>query len=172
MNIANKLSVIRILLVPFFIISLISNGTNNLIAVIIFSIASFTDFLDGYLARKYNLVTVFGQFLDPLADKLLTLSAFIMLTGIGKIPAWTVCIIMAREITITGFRVIAASSGVNIAASKYGKIKTITQIFSIILLLVNFKFSLVVYYIAVIFTIISGIEYIIKNKNILDLSNI
>lgn len=172
MNIANKLSVIRILLVPVFIISLISNGTNNLIAVIIFSIASFTDFLDGYLARKYNLVTVFGQFLDPLADKLLTLSAFIMLTGIGKIPAWTVCIIMAREITITGFRVIAASSGVNIAASKYGKIKTITQIFSIILLLVNFKFSLVVYYIAVIFTIISGIEYIIKNKNILDLSNI
>lgn len=172
MNIANKLTVLRIFLVPIFVISMIMYPDNGTIPLIIFVLASLTDFLDGYLARKHNLVTTFGKFLDPVADKLLTLSAFIMLIEQSQIPAWGVCVIVSREIAITGFRVIAASSGTTIAASSFGKIKTITQIVSIILLLLNFEYAIYVFYLAVIFTLLSGIEYFIKNKDALDLTNI
>lgn len=172
MNIANKLTVLRIFLVPIFVISMIMYPDNGTIPLIIFVLASLTDFLDGYLARKHNLVTTFGKFLDPVADKLLTLSAFIMLIEQSQIPAWGVCVIVSREIAITGFRVIAASSGTTIAASSFGKIKTITQIVSIILLLLNFEYAIYVFYLAVIFTLLSGIEYFTKNKDALDLTNI
>lgn len=172
MNIANKLTVVRIALVPIFVVSIMLSPSDSLIPLLIFSIASFTDFLDGHLARKHNLVTTFGKFLDPVADKLLTLSAFIMLIEKSQIPAWGVCVIVSREIAITGFRVIAASSGKTIAASSFGKIKTITQIFSIILLLLNIEYAIYLFYIAVIFTLLSGIEYFIKNKDVLDLTNI
>lgn len=172
MNIANKLTVLRIFLVPIFVISMIMYPDNGTIPLIIFVLASLTDFLDGYLARKHNLVTTFGKFLDPVADKLLTLSAFIMLIEQSQIPAWGVCVIVSREIAITGFRVIAASSGTTIAASSFGKIKTITQIVSIIILLLNFEYAIYVFYLAVIFTLLSGIEYFIKNKDALDLTNI
>lgn len=172
MNIANKLTVVRIALVPIFVVSIMLSPSDSLIPLLIFSIASFTDFLDGHLARKHNLVTTFGKFLDPVADKLLTLSAFIMLIEKSQIPAWGVCVIVSREIAITGFRVVAASSGKTIAASSFGKIKTITQIFSIILLLLNIEYAIYLFYIAVIFTLLSGIEYFIKNKDVLDLTNI
>lgn len=172
MNIANKLTVLRIFLVPIFAISMIMSPDNGTIPLIIFVLASLTDFLDGYLARKHNLVTTFGKFLDPVADKLLTLSAFIMLIEQSQIPAWGVCVIVSREIAITGFRVIAASSGTTIAASSFGKIKTITQIISIILLLLNFEYAIYVFYLAVIFTLLSGVEYFVKNKDALDLTNI
>ena len=172
MNIANKLTVLRIFLVPIFAISMIMSPDNGTIPLIIFVLASLTDFLDGYLARKHNLVTTFGKFLDPVADKLLTLSAFIMLIEQSQIPAWGVCVIVSREIAITGFRVIAASSGTTIAASSFGKIKTITQIVSIILLLLNFEYAIYVFYLAVIFTLLSGVEYFVKNKDALDLTNI
>lgn len=172
MNIANKLTDLRIFLVPIFVISMIMSPDNGTIPLIIFVLASLTDFLDGYLARKHNLVTTFGKFLDPVADKLLTLSAFIMLIEKSQIPAWGVCVIVSREIAITGFRVIAASSGTTIAASSFGKIKTITQIVSIILLLLNFEYAIYVFYLAVIFTLLSGVEYFVKNKDALDLTNI
>lgn len=172
MNIANKLTVIRMGMVPIFIISMEVWGLNNIIPFVVFTIAAFTDFLDGYLARKYNLVTVFGKFLDPVADKLLTLSAFIMLIYSANLPAWGVCIIVAREVAITGFRIIAASSGVTIAASTFGKIKTVTQFLSIILLLLGLNLGRYMFYLAVLFTLISGVEYLIKNKDVLDLDNI
>lgn len=171
-NTANKLSVFRIILVPFFIWSFYLPSDNFYLPLIIFCLASFTDFLDGYLARKNNLVTTFGKFIDPVADKILTLSAFIMLTEFLKLPAWGVCIIVAREIAITGFRIIAASGGVTIAASKMGKIKTVSQMLAIIFSLLELDFSIYLFYISVILTLISGIEYIVKNLQVLDLKNI
>lgn len=172
MNIANKLTILRMGMVPIFIISMLVWGLDSIIPFVVFSIAAFTDFLDGYLARKYDLVTVFGKFLDPVADKLLTLSAFIMLIEFASLPAWGVCIIVAREVAITGFRIIAASSGVTIAASVFGKIKTITQFLSIIFLLLGLSLGRYIFYLAVLFTLISGIEYLIRNKEVLDLDNI
>lgn len=172
MNLPNKLTVLRMIMVPIFIVSLIIFKTQNLVPFVIFLIASITDFFDGNIARKYNLVTNFGKFLDPVADKLLTLSAFIMLIE-TSLPAWAVCIIVAREISITGFRVIAAGEGITIAASPFGKLKTVFQFISILLLLANFKtVGLIVFYIAVILTVLSGYDYLHKNKKVLDLNNI
>ena len=148
----------------------------RMIATIIFVVASLTDFLDGYLARKHGLVTKFGKFADPLADKILVASAIILLSELGIIPGWTVIIIIAREFAITGFRVIAASENITIAAGPLGKIKTATQMVGIILILLNqpslVKIGLVLYYISVFFTILSGVDYIVRNKEVLDLENI
>lgn len=181
MNLANKITIFRVLLVPLFLIVLYSNIDNNvIIAGIIFVIASFTDMLDGYIARSQNLVTSFGKFVDPLADKVLASAALIALVDMGYIRGWIVVVIIAREFTVTGFRVLAASEGVTIAASPWGKIKTITQLIAIILFLFNnYPFSyigiradLIMIYIALIFTIVSGIDYIVKNKNIIDMKDI
>ena len=131
MNIANKLTLFRVFLVPIFIMSLLFLGINNILGFLIFVIASLTDMLDGYLARSRNLVTTFGKFMDPLADKILACSALVMLVQFGKVEAWMVCIVLAREFIISGFRLIAASNGIVISASIYGKIKTITQLFAI-----------------------------------------
>lgn len=181
MNLANKITLFRVLLVPLFLIVFYSNIENNvIIAGIIFVIASLTDMLDGYIARSQNLVTNFGKFVDPLADKVLASAALIALVDAGKVSGWIVVVIIAREFTVTGFRVLAASEGITIAASPWGKIKTITQLTAIILFLFNnFPFSylgirldVIMIYIALIFTIVSGVDYIVKNKSILDIKDI
>jgi len=180
MNIANKLTLFRIFLVPVFIVCLLVFGINNILGFLIFTIASLTDVLDGYLARSRNLVTTFGKFMDPLADKILACSALVMLVQFGKVEAWMVCIVLAREFIISGFRLVAASNGIVISASIYGKIKTITQLFAISFILLNsteiinipFNLDILLWYISVIFTVISAVDYIWKNIKVLDLKNI
>lgn len=181
MNLANKITILRVLLVPLFIVFFyLDFQYSQYIALAIFIIASITDSIDGHIARRRNLVTTFGKFVDPLADKILTTSAFILLVGTGKIPSWVVIIILAREFIISGLRVLAASNGVTIAASKWGKIKTITQLIAIILLLLNnFPFSYIgiqldyiMLYISLFFTVLSGIDYVQKNIKILNLDDI
>ncbi len=173
MNLANKITIFRVFLVPIFMIVLYSNMKySTYLAAGIFIIASLTDTLDGYIARSRNMITNFGKFVDPLADKVLVSAALISLVDLGKVPGWVVVLIIAREFTITGFRTIAASEGITIAASPLGKIKTITQLVAIIsLLLNNFPFNLInlpfaniMLYISLFFTIISGVDYIYKNK--------
>lgn len=164
-------------MVPIFVLCMYMDFNNSrIVATIIFAIASFTDFLDGYLARRDNLVTNFGKFADPLADKILVCSAMIMLVSSGEMPAWAVIIIIAREFTITGFRIIAASENITIAASPLGKFKTVTQLISNILLLTGLSnlrpIGMGIFYLAVVFTVISGADYLIKNKKVLDLENI
>lgn len=177
MNTPNKLTLMRTLMVPIFVLCMYLDFNNSrIVATIIFAIASFTDFLDGYLARRDNLVTNFGKFADPLADKILVCSAMIMLVSNGEMPAWAVIIIIAREFTITGFRIIAASENITIAASPLGKFKTVTQLISNILLLTGIErfrpIGMGIFYLAVVFTVISGADYLIKNKKVLDLENI
>ncbi len=181
MNLPNKITLLRVLLVPVFIVVFnLDIPYSTYFAAVIFIFAAITDSVDGYIARSQKLVTNFGKFADPLADKVLTSAALILLVGVGKIPSWIVIVIIAREFTITGFRVIAASEGVTIAASSWGKIKTITQLVSIILLLLNnFPFSyinipmdMITLYLALIFTIISGVDYIYKNLDTLKLEDI
>lgn len=175
MNLPNRLTLVRVLLIPFFVLFMLVNicgEADKYIAVAIFAVASITDMLDGKIARKYNLVTNFGKFMDPLADKLLVCSAMICL--IGKVlPAWVVIIIISRELIISGFRTIAADNGVVIAASWWGKYKTVSQMTMIILLIVDFQFKWFLYleyafvYIALALTLVSLIDYIAKNINII-----
>ena len=171
MNTPNKLTILRMILVPFFLVSFyieIKNSDNSLIiSTIIFAVASITDFFDGYLARKYNLVTDFGKFMDPLADKILVAAAMICLVGASRMPAWMAVLIISREYAISILRAIAAASGKVIAASSGGKIKTVTQIVAIIMLLLNIPFAMYVMIIAVVATFYSGVEYIYKNRHLL-----
>lgn len=186
MNIANKLTVLRMCLIPVFVILLIipdiasafqAGGAvipwNQFIAGIIFVFASFTDYLDGYLARKHNLVTAFGEFFDPMADKLLVIAALIMLVEMDYIAGWIVIVIVSRELLVTGLRVLLArSSGKVLAAALPGKIKTFSQMFSITFYLfdnVGFKalgipMAEILMAIAVFFTIYSGVEYFYKGR--------
>lgn len=175
MNLANKLTLLRIFLVPVFLIFIavkdIPYGT--ILATVIFIIASVTDKLDGYIARSRNQITNFGKFMDPLADKLLVTAALISLVDYHIISTWAAVIIIAREFAVTGLRSIAASEGIVIAASWWGKVKTFTQIVAIILALANLNYNN--YYfalatkitmaIAIVITIVSGIDYFVKNKN-------
>ncbi|MDY6065076.1 MAG: CDP-diacylglycerol--glycerol-3-phosphate 3-phosphatidyltransferase [Finegoldia sp.] len=179
MNIANKLTLFRVFMIPVFIVCFIFLPETSVVPALIFIIASITDFLDGHLARSRNLVTTFGKFVDPLADKMLSCSSLIMLIEIGFVPAWSVVIIVARELTISGFRILAASNGVTLAASIWGKAKTMTQFIAIILLLfarsaLNIPLILGqgLYYVSVILTIMSLVDYIYKNIQVLDLDNI
>lgn len=176
MNIANKVTMIRLVLIPVFVVCFYIYGTSYNIAAIVFLVASLTDALDGYLARSRNLVTNFGKFVDPLVDKVLTIAAFIVLVEAKVIPAWAVIIIIARELIITGFRTLAADMGITIAASVWGKAKTISQMVSLVMLLLNVsvlnKLGIYVFYLAVILTVISGWDYLVKNKKVLDLENI
>lgn len=177
MNLANKITIFRVFLIPVFMLVLHSDiQYSNYIAAFIFIFASLTDTLDGYIARSRNMITDFGKFIDPLADKMLVSAALISLVEFGKIPGWIVVLIIAREFTITGFRVIAASAGITIAASSLGKIKTVTQLVAIILLLINnypfsligLPFDIILLYISLFFTILSGVDYIYKNKSALE----
>lgn len=177
MNTPNKLTLMRTIMVPIFVLFMYLDFDNSrIIATAIFAIASFTDFLDGHIARRDNLVTNFGKFADPLADKILVCSAMIMLVSADEMPAWAVIIIIAREFTITGFRIIAASENITIAASPLGKFKTVTQLISNIMLLSGINClrgaGMAIFYLAVIFTVISGADYLIRNKQVLDLKNI
>ncbi|MBK5251186.1 MAG: CDP-diacylglycerol--glycerol-3-phosphate 3-phosphatidyltransferase [Peptostreptococcaceae bacterium] len=169
MNLPNKITLTRILMVPIFIWVLLSGIENSrLIAALIFAIASVTDFLDGYLARKYDLVSDFGKLMDPMADKILVASALIGMVQLGRITVWPVVIILAREFLITSFRSLAASKGSVIAASIWGKIKTNTQIVAIILLtLTNNAVADVALWISVGFTIMSAVDYIVKNRKVI-----
>lgn len=172
MNLPNKLTTLRMLLVPVFIIIYLLGY--EIVSLVIFATASFTDFLDGYLARKYNLVSNYGKIMDPLADKLLVTSALVCMVQTGLVPAWMVIIILAREFAITGLRAVAASEGTVIAAAWSGKVKTVTQMIAIIFLLlrnwpfslVNIPFADIMLWIAVIMTIYSGVEYMMKNRKL------
>ncbi len=156
-------------MVPVFIWVLLSGIENSrLIAALIFTIASLTDFLDGYLARKYDLVSDFGKLMDPMADKILVASALIAMVQLGRITVWPVAIILAREFLITSFRSLAASKGSVIAASIWGKIKTSTQILAIILLMsTNNAIADLALWISVGFTIMSAVDYIVKNRKVI-----
>ena len=173
MNLPNKLTMFRVILIPFFIVFLLVPITayDKWIALAIFIVASLTDLLDGKIARKYNLVTNFGKFMDPLADKLLVCSALICLIELNKIPAWMVIIIIAREFIISGFRLVASDNGVVIAASYWGKFKTTFQMVAVCLLIADIEaLSLVtqiILWIAVILTVVSLIDYLIKNKDVM-----
>ena len=142
MNLPNKLTTFRVILIPFFVFFLLApyfEGYGNYIALVIFIVASLTDFLDGKIARKYNLVTNFGKFMDPLADKLLVCSALICLIALDRIPAWIVIVIIAREFIISGFRLVASDNGVVIAASYWGKFKTTFQMLMVIVLILDIQ---------------------------------
>lgn len=175
MNLPNKLTILRvILIVPFVVFMLVPIGGDAVsmyTAVAIFIVASLTDLLDGKIARKYNLVTNFGKFMDPLADKLLVCSALICLIELDRIPAWIVIIIISREFIISGFRLVAADNRVVIAANYWGKFKTTFQIIMVCLMIVNIEslnmLTQIIMWIAVILTIVSLIDYIVKNKGVL-----
>ncbi|MDD6491852.1 MAG: CDP-diacylglycerol--glycerol-3-phosphate 3-phosphatidyltransferase [Firmicutes bacterium] len=173
MNLPNKLTMFRVILIPFFIVFLLVPITpfDKWIALSIFIVASLTDLLDGKIARKYNLVTNFGKFMDPLADKLLVCSALICLIELNKIPAWMVIIIIAREFIISGFRLVASDNGVVIAASYWGKFKTTFQMVAVCLLIADIQainvVTQIVLWIAVILTVVSLIDYLIKNKGVM-----
>ena len=176
MNLPNKLTVLRVLMIPFFVVFMITplaEGNGKYIALALFCIASLTDMLDGKIARKYNLVTNFGKFMDPLADKLLVCSAMIALVGMNRLASWIAIIIIAREFIISGFRLIASDNGVVIAASYWGKFKTNFQMFMIIMLIIDLGTGTAVLienilvYISLVLTIISLLDYLLKNKNVL-----
>ena len=177
MNLPNKLTVMRVILIPFFVAALLydngSSQTMRIVANVIFIVASLTDLFDGKIARKYNLVTNFGKFMDPLADKLLVCSALICLIQLGQLPAWVVIIIISREFIISGFRLVAADNGIVIAASYWGKFKTVSQMFMIIFLILDLPghtavmIETVLIYLALILTVVSLIDYIAKNKEVL-----
>lgn len=177
MNLPNKLTILRVCMIPFFVAALLWQGGENfsmrVAADVIFIVASLTDMLDGKIARKYNLVTNFGKFMDPLADKLLVCSALICLIELGQLPAWVVIIIISREFIISGFRLVASDNGVVIAASYWGKFKTVFQMTAVILMILNLDSSLyqtvtsLILWIAVALTVISLADYIIKNHKVL-----
>lgn len=176
MNLPNRLTLFRVILIPFFVFFLLApyfTGYGNYIAVAVFIVASITDFLDGHIARKCNLVTNFGKFMDPLADKLLVCSALICLIELDRLPAWIVIIIIAREFIISGFRLIASDNGVVIAASYWGKFKTTFQMLMVIVLILDiphpvfYWLGVILTYVSLALTVISLIDYIVKNKNVL-----
>lgn len=188
MNIANRLTIARIVMIPVFLLMMCFQkdalGTVNvlqsnlsvswILSMIIFTIASITDFLDGYLARKYHLITNFGKFADPLADKLLVMTAFITLVGAGVIPMWIVAVIVCRELAVTGLRLLLVNDGEVLAAAWPGKVKTATQMLAIIFLLIDdfpvkgFPFSIgtILLYVCLVATVYSGVDYFIKNKHV------
>lgn len=176
MNIANKITITRLILVPIFIVIMLSNiKYGDIISAILFTMASLTDKLDGYVARRYNQITNLGKFMDPLVDKVMVSSAFIALIQLGRIQSWIVIVILSREFIVTGLRTIAANKGIVIAASNLGKYKTTLQIVAIISLMLNnipfsyifFPFSSIAIHLALFMTVYSGVDYIIKCKKII-----
>ncbi len=174
MNLPNKLTIGRVCAIPVFIVALMMD--QRVLATVLFIAAALTDFLDGYLARKHNLVTNFGKLMDPLADKLLTMSAFICLVALDQVPAWMVIVILGREFIISGMRQVAAAEGIVIAAAWSGKVKTALQMIAIPVLLLNnwpcdpylggFPLDQILLWAALVMTVVSGTEYIIKNRKV------
>ena len=177
MNIANKLTVFRVILVPFFVIFMLTDFTayNRWIAFGIFVVATITDKLDGTIAHKFNMVTSFGKFMDPIADKLLVCSALVCLTATGEVPAWVTILIIGREFAISGIRLIASDNNVAIAATWWGKSKTIAQMAMIIIILMKvpalYILGEIVMYVSVVLTVVSLVSYIKRNKNFLTFDN-
>lgn len=177
MNTPNKLTIARMILVPFLVLFMLTGWGgeyNSYISLAIFAGASITDWFDGKIARKYNLVTNFGKFMDPLADKLLVCSAMICMIELGRLPAWIVIIIIAREFIISGFRLIAAENGVVIAANYWGKFKTVSQMIMIILLILHFGgifavLEQIFIWLSLALTVISLITYIWQNRSVLSM---
>jgi CDP-diacylglycerol--glycerol-3-phosphate 3-phosphatidyltransferase len=174
MNLPNKLTLFRVFLIPFFVVILLTNclgDASNWVALGIFIVASLTDLLDGKIARKHNLVTNFGKFADPLADKLLVCSAMICLVEMKLLPAWMVIVIIAREFIISGFRLVASDNGVVIAAGKLGKWKTTFQMVMVCLLIANITvislLTSIVTWVAIILTVVSLVDYIVKNIDVM-----
>ena len=179
MNLPNKLTILRMIMVPFFVLFMlvpIGGPANKWIALAIFVVASLTDTLDGYIARRDHLITDFGKFMDPLADKLLVCSALICFVELGDLPAWMVIVIIAREFIISGFRLVASDNGIVIAASKRGKLKTISQMVMVVLVIADLGgifdvLKQIFIWLALILTVVSLIEYIAKNKNVLSMQS-
>jgi len=174
MNLPNKLTIFRVILIPFFVFFMLTDyagAASKWIALAIFIIASLTDLLDGKIARKYNLVTNFGKFMDPLADKLLVCAALICLVDMGRLASWMVIVIISREFIISGFRLIASDNGVVIAASYWGKFKTTFQMVMICLMIADIQaieiLTVVVMWAALILTVVSLIDYLVKNKDVM-----
>lgn len=175
MNLPNKLTVLRVIMIPFFVLFLLSGiggEAGKWIALALFVIASLTDLLDGKIARKYNLVTNFGKFMDPLADKMLVCSAMICFIPMGKLAAWYVIIVIAREFIISGFRLVASDNQVVIAASYWGKFKTVSQMIMIILLIADLggifdTIGMVLVWVSLILTVVSLVDYVAKNIEVL-----
>lgn len=174
MNLPNKLTLFRVILIPFFLFFLLTGyggAYSRWIALGIFAVASLTDLLDGKIARKYHLVTNFGKFMDPLADKLLVCSAMIAFVELGQMPAWVVIVIISREFAISGFRLVAADNDVVIAASWWGKTKTVSQMAMVILMIADIEqialVTEIVMWAALALTLISMIDYFIKNKDVM-----
>ena len=175
MNLPNKLTILRVILIPFFVVCMlfdITGAADKWIALVIFCVASLTDMLDGKIARKYNLVTNFGKFMDPLADKLLVCTALICLTSMNRLNVIVVLVIIAREFIISGFRLVASDNGIVIAASYWGKFKTVSQMALIIVLIMDLGgvwnvVGTVLTWVALLLTVVSLIDYIAKNKQVL-----
>ena len=175
MNLPNKLTILRVILIPFFVVFMlfdITGAADKWIALVIFCVASLTDLLDGKIARKYNLVTNFGKFMDPLADKLLVCTALICLTSMNRLNVIVVLVIIAREFIISGFRLVASDNGIVIAASYWGKFKTVSQMALIIVLIMDLGgvwnvVGTVLTWVALLLTVVSLIDYIAKNKQVL-----
>ena len=175
MNLPNKLTILRVILIPFFVVFMlfdITGAADKWIALVIFCVASLTDMLDGKIARKYNLVTNFGKFMDPLADKLLVCTALICLTSMNRLNVIVVLVIIAREFIISGFRLVASDNGIVIAASYWGKFKTVSQMALIIVLIMDLGgvwtvVGTVLTWVALFLTVVSLIDYIAKNKQVL-----
>ena len=177
MNLPNKLTILRVIMIPFFVAALLYDGGANqnmrYVAAALFIIASLTDMLDGKIARKYNLVTNFGKFMDPLADKLLVCSALICFVDMHRMPTWVVLIIIAREFIISGFRLVAAEGGTVIAAGIWGKYKTAVTMITIIFMIPNFggaavhMIEQIMIYLSLALTVISLMDYLIHNKSVL-----
>lgn len=186
-NLPNKLTILRIGMIPLFLVLMLvpftwgtielldsSIPVSQLIGTIVFAVASFTDWLDGYIARRDNIVTNFGKFADPLADKMLVATAFIVLVEKGLAPAWVVSIIICRELAVTGLRLLLVNDGEVMAAAWPGKVKTATQMLAIILLFLdnlpfeglNIPVATILLYVCLFFTIYSGVDYFIKNKHV------
>ena len=174
-NIANKLTVLRMIMVPIYVLvfTLVPEPWNRYLAFILFAAASYTDHLDGKLARERNLITNFGKFMDPLADKLLVISALICFVENGQLAGWILIIIVAREFIISGFRLVAASSGVVIAAGIWGKLKTVAQMVMVLLMILNFDWGWyqvliqIFVVLSVLLTIVSLVDYIWNNRKVL-----
>lgn len=175
MNLPNKLTTLRVILIPFFVFFLLWQGGENrtfrIISLVIFIVASLTDLLDGKIARKYNLVTNFGKFMDPLADKLLVCSALICLIELNQLPAWMVIVIISREFIISGFRLVASDNGVVIAASYWGKFKTTFQMVMVCLMIADLEelrlVTDIVMWAALILTVVSLADYLMKNREVM-----
>ena len=170
MNTANKLTLCRVVMIPIFIVLLYLEFAGHLwVALAVFILASITDFVDGYVARHYNQVTDFGKFMDPLADKLLVMSAMVWFVEVGWMPAWACFVVIARELAVTGLRLVAVEQGLVIAAGKSGKVKTASTMDCICLLLAipNETLRLVCVAVILVTTVYSGVEYFVKNRQVI-----